>query len=196
MPCASLHKLALRMMALAILLLGASAAHAQDIYLNGVKIERLRNQNFDHAQLRFDDKGDLHITVEGVQVLRKAEGELPAQPLVSQQYWLISQTTPAARCEVEVYLNARFVVKTRSDGAPLAMDVSRYLSPGHNTITFRAAPLDGGSLQQGDDTRFRVFLGAGQGGAGQLIIEDTLVTYERTASTPLPQNQQAEFQAR
>lgn len=144
MPRVPLHKLA--PVALAALLAGASAAHAQDIYLNGVKIERLRNQSFDHAQLRFDDKGDLHITVEGVQVLRKAEGELPPQPLVSQQYWLVSQTTPAARCEVEVYLNGRFVVKTRSDGAPLAMDVSRYLSPGHNTITFRAAPLDGGPL--------------------------------------------------
>lgn len=173
-------------------------SHAADVFINGVKVSGLTSETFDKAQVRFDEKGDVHITVPDVKirfegsptegsskgaVTGRAEAE---KPRLSRDYFLISsQTSPGAtQYDIEIHINGRFVTRARSaDGKQLTIKLNEYLSPGDNTVVFTAVKrLGEGRKSFSRQDEFTLLLGQGEASGQQIIIEKTLVRYSRDAS--------------
>jgi hypothetical protein len=171
------------------LLVVASSASAGDVYLNGVKVDGLRDQLFQNADVRFDGKGDVHITVKGVTVQVQGApgsvGQTAAAPGLQHHYFLVSsKTSPGAtQYDIQVHINGQFVTKCRSADGQLAMDVTRFLRPGQNQIVFTAFKnLADARKAFGSDQKFTLILGRGKSRGDQIVIERTLSTYVRTAA--------------
>ncbi len=170
------------------LLFSANAA-AGDVYLNGVKVPGLRDQLFQNADVRFDRKGDVHITVKGVTVQVQGEGATgqttPPAPGLQHAYFLVSsKTSPGAtQYDIQIHINGEFVTKCKSTDGQLAMNVTRYLRPGQNEVVFTAfKDLSGARKAFGADQKFTLILGRGKSRGDQIVIERTLATYVRTAA--------------
>lgn len=168
----------------------ASSAVAGDVYLNGVKVNGLRDQLFQGADVRFDAKGDVHITVKGVTIQVQGDKAANAQaaipkPGLQHAYFLVSsKTSPGAtQYDIQVHINGQFVTKCRSTDGQLAMDVSKFLRPGQNQVVFTAfKDLSGARKAFGADQKFSLILGRGKSRGDQIVIERTLSTYVRTAA--------------
>lgn len=172
--------------------------HAADVFINGVQVNGLTSESFDKAQVRFDEKGNVHITVPDVKIRFEgspnegsSEGAVAARaaadkPRLSRDYFLISsQTNPGAtQYDIEIHINGRFVTRARSaDSKQLTIKLNEYLSPGDNTIVFTAVKrLGEGRKSFSRQDEFTLLLGQGEASGQQIIIEKTLVRYSRDAS--------------
>ena len=166
----------------------APAASAQDIFLNGVKVNGLTDQHFEGASVRFDDKGNVHLSIPDVRVHHDAQKTASRKeaPKLRRTYWLVaSQTNPGAtQYNVDVHVNGQFVTRLVSaDARQLTVNVNKFLVPGNNTVVFTAIKDLGKarrSFAEADELTF--FLGEGAASGHQITIDRTLVRYTRTAA--------------
>lgn len=182
-------KLPLFVLTCLTVLAAASSAVAGDVYLNGVKVTGLRDQLFEGADVRFDRKGDVHITIKGVTVQVQGDKSggaqaLPAPGLQHTYFLVSSKTNPGmTQYDIQVHINGEFVTKCRSGDTQLALDVTRFLRPGQNEVVFTAfKDLSGARRAFSADQRFTLILGRGSARGDQIVIERTLATYLRTAA--------------
>jgi hypothetical protein len=166
-------------------------AVAGDVFLNGVKVNGLRDQSFPGADVRFDTSGNIHITVTGVSVELQRDDSAAVRaskrvtPPVKSLYYLISsKTTPGlTQYDIQVHVNGEFVTKCRATDRQLAMEISRFLRPGRNQVVFTAfKDLSSPRKSFSPDQRFTLLLGKGMARGDQIVIERTLATYVRTAA--------------
>lgn len=91
----------------AVVLLGGGEALANGIFLNGVRVNGLKNQNFEECKVVFDATGNVHITADGFKVHAVPQGgqaaaapaqaptPAPAQPqAVPGQQRVVNQPPP------------------------------------------------------------------------------------------------------
>lgn len=171
--------------------LGSGAAWATDVYLNGVKVNGMVNQQFKNAQVSFDGQGNVRIEVEGVSVQRQdptpAGGQVVSSSArLSQQYWLISDKSAPGRTQydIDVHINGQLVVRIKSaDKDQLVMDISKHLVPGKNTINFTAIKnIGSGRVSFSAEDTFGIVIGTGQKQGNALMIDQQLASYRRTAA--------------
>ncbi len=83
----------------AALLVISAKAEAASVYLNGVNIDGVTGQTFNHCTVQIDGKGDVFITAKGYQVQSVGGGEAaPASPTpnVPPPAPVVTNTQPAA----------------------------------------------------------------------------------------------------
>lgn len=122
---------------LALWVLVASApAFAFNVFINGVKIERLEGQTFEKVTVKFDEKGDLRIDAPGYNV-KVVEAGREAAP--SQRYWLyVEQPPQGVGYELEVLVNGRLVRTVKSTEALVVAEVTSQLHVGKNSVLLSA----------------------------------------------------------
>ncbi len=171
----------------------ATVASAADVYVNGVNVEGLTNQNFTKVNVTIDEKGNVHIDAPGYAVKKvtisadKATPGVKEEGLVTRKYFVVTEQNVLGRTEydIDLYINGKFIRTLRSDDEQIVSDITRHFAPGKNQVLLQARKV----LNQKDQPKstradhfFRVIIGEGSMTTEQVTIETPLIKFERTAA--------------
>jgi hypothetical protein len=194
-------------LSIAVALLGAStpAAAAPSITLNGVNIDGVTSQKFEHATVLIDELGNVHIQARGYAV-RNAGEERPSTPptqagsgggisprppaggggagRVTRRYFLAAeQTPPGPQFDLAIFINAQWIREVKATEPSAVVEITRFLRPGPNKLTLAATKrIVGDRLAYGRDVALKVVVGEGNVGGDHLMIDVPLVEMARTAA--------------
>ena len=172
----------------------ASVVLAGSTFLNGVRIDGLTNQKFEKCTVTIDAKGDVYIDAPGyaVDAGDKAAVSKPQDAqrttitgMPSKRYWLVKEENypGKAQYDIDVYINSVWFRRIRSNGEQIIQEVTKYLKPGPNVIHFAATKNVGEKrLSFSPQVYMRVIIGEGNIGGNNVMIENPLVQYKRTAN--------------
>lgn len=118
-----------------------------------------------------------------------ATGVAPPSPAVpgriTQRYWLVTeQTVPGmAEYDIDVFINSVWLRKLRGNEDQVVMDITRNLLPGANTVTLIARKVATGTRRSNSPKHlFRVIIGEGNEGGGNVMIDNPLIHFQKTAA--------------
>jgi hypothetical protein len=178
-----------------------SGALAESVYLNGTRVDGLTNTKIDKCAVEFDAKANVLLTcpgysvkVEGVPAKAPAPAEAP-----SKHYFLVSEQSVvgATDFDIDVFVNSKFYRRMRSQEEPYVGEITRLLSPGKNAITFVARKRTTGSRKSfSPEHFFRITVGEGAEAHSQVMIDNPLLTYQRTAADAADDSQELTLTAR
>jgi len=194
-------------LAAALVVLAPLHALAGSVFLNGTKVDGLlTNTKIEKCGVEFDAKGNVQLTCPGYAV--KVEGGAPAKPIedlaapatITKSYFLVTEQAVqgATEYDVEVYVNAKFVRKLKSDEEQIVTDITKHLTPGKNTVTFVARKLKAEAARRSFSPEhfFRVIIGEGSAAGNRVMIEDAVITYQRTAADTADDSREFTFATR
>ncbi|HSP78922.1 MAG TPA: hypothetical protein VLQ93_10350 [Myxococcaceae bacterium] len=194
-----------------LVLLPASAL-AGSVFLNGVRIDGVTNQKFEKATVRIDEQGNVHIDAPGyaVRMVTPPPSAAPATPApaapapaaaptpasapakearapsrITRRYWLVTEQTAPGMTEydIDLYVNSKWVRKLRNGEEQVVSEITRHLLPGKNTVLFVAHKVAGEARRSlSPEHVFRIIIGEGNEGGGNLMIDNPLVRFQRTAA--------------
>lgn len=188
---------AARGLALVTLMVGvcaATPARAAEIYFNGVRVTGLRSQKFHGCTVRFDAKGNIHITAKGYTVKTveqagqggsKAKKTTPKAALAHRYYLVSAGKQPkSAQYDVDVFANGKWIRKIRSSEGQVVIEIGKHLKKGRNLINFTATKNYGGKPRASTSAEhyLRVLVGIGTTGGGTVSISKTLADFRAPAS--------------
>lgn len=176
-------------LAFAVLMGAQSHALAASVFLNGVNINGVKNQEFKGCDVKIDEKGNIYITKKGLRVKggeRVATGEItnPGGPTTRRYFLVTEKAAPGmSQYDIELYVNSKWVRKLLDAEEHIYLEITKYLVQGENKIRFIARKnLDGGRRSQSPNHYFRVVVGEGDMGGRNVMITRKLVDYKRNAS--------------
>ena len=116
-----------------------------------------------------------------------AVGSAPRAPThITQRYWLVTEQTVPGMTEydIDVYVNSRWLRKLRGNEDQVVVDITRHLLPGANNVTLIARKgVSGGTRRSNSpDHVFRVIIGEGNEGGGNVMIDNPLIRFQKTAA--------------
>lgn len=115
-----------------------------------------------------------------------APAAAPAEPgRITQRYWLVAEQTVPGMTEydIDVYINSRWLQKLRSNEDQVVADITRHLQPGTNSVTLIARKLVGGTRRSNSPNHvFRVIIGEGNEGGGNVMIDNPLIRFQKSAA--------------
>lgn len=159
----------------------STVALGGQVYVNSVDVtDRLKDQTFSDAEVRFDADGNVHIEVAGVRI--EAEPS-PAPPpptptgnIPLGRWWLVTDDAASAGHLVEVWINGRKARLVRSGDPQLILDIAPWLAVGSNTIEMKArsASPGGGPLY--------LYVGRGDNASGTVVLDHPDVQFGLGAS--------------
>lgn len=182
-----------RLLALLVVMatLGPPSAFAGSVYLNNVNIDGVTNQKFEKVNVRIDEKGNLFIDAPGYQV-RAVEGGPPkaedpaGAPRLTRRYWLVTEQTVSGMTDydIDLYVNSKWVRKLKNAEEQIVTEITKHLLPGKNVILLIAhkLPAAGARRSLSADHVFRVIIGEGNVGGDNVMIDNPIVKFERTAA--------------
>lgn len=172
------------------------AARAGSVYLNNVNIDGVTNQKFEKATVRIDEKGNVFIDATGYAV-KAVEGTPaahggtpavsdPAPARMTKRYWLVTEqsVTGMTEFDIDLYVNAKWIRKLRNADEQLVTELTKYLMPGKNTVLFTAHKVQSGDARKSFSSEhfYRVIVGEGNVGGDNVMIDNPIVKFERTAA--------------
>jgi hypothetical protein len=191
----------LRPTLLLALLLAASPALATTVYLNGVAVDGLTNQKFTGAKVSFDEKGNVHIEAPGIEVKTLGAAPKPAEsPLavITKRYFVVPQqaATGMSGYDIDVFINGTWLKRFRGAEEENPLDITKHLVPGPNKILFTAKKQKGERKSFSPVHSFSMLIGEGTAGADQVVIDNSLLTFKRTAAETDDVTEEYTFTAR
>ena len=178
----------LRAAVFAFVLAAASSAQAAKVYLNGVEVDGLANQSFSNAKVTFDAQGNVRIEAAGIEVKTMTTGgataptAAPARP--TKHYFLVPQQSVVGMTgyDIDVFIDGTWVTRFRNDEQENPLDVTKYVAVGANKVLFTAHKAAGDRKSFSPEHTFTVLVGEGSAGADQVVIDNPLLTFKRTAA--------------
>jgi hypothetical protein len=162
------------------------------VFLNGVNIDGVTNQKFDNVTVVIDDKGNVLIQAKGYEVKQadpKPAATTPAPDAgpVTKRYFLVSEIAGIgmAQYDIDVFVNSVWIKRVSSTDpqAQSVVEISRHLRKGKNTIHFTATKNIGTERKSASPTNYvKVYIGEGNIGGNNVMIDNPLVEYKRDAS--------------
>ena len=175
-------------MIVAVCLVGTSVL-AGSIYLNGTRIDGVTNQKFEKCTVTIDDKGDVHIHAPGYAVQSPTPAPKPKPVIVptgpSHRYWLVKDENYPGKTQydVDIYINSVWFKRIRSNTEQVVQEITKYLRPGPNVIHFAATKNIGQQRKSfSPQVYMRIIVGEGNIGGNNVMIENPLIQYKRTAN--------------
>ncbi len=174
-------------------LLVARLATAAEVYVNGVSVDGLTNQTFTKVNVTIDEKGNVHIEAPGYAVKKvtiapeRPTAAVKEEGVVTKKYFVVTEQNVLGRTEydIDLYINGKFIRTLRSDDEQIVSEITKYFSPGKNSVLLQARKVLA-HKDQPKSTRtehfFRVIIGEGSINADQVTIEMPLIKFERTAA--------------
>lgn len=104
---------------------------------------------------------------------------------ISQRYWLVTeQTTPGMTdFDIDVYVNSRWLRRLRNNEDQVVLDITSQLRPGPNAVTLIARKVVAGSRRSSSPGNvFKVIIGEGNEGGGNVMIDTPLIRFQKTAA--------------
>jgi len=166
----------------------AFEVQAARIFLNGVNIDGVANQSFKNCDVTIRANGDVHIAAKGYKAQSQLQtndnkGSIAKGP-VTQRYFLVSESsTPEhVQYEVDVFINSVWVKRISTDRKQYIDEVSRYLKKGKNTVLLVATKKMGARKSASAGDVLNLIIGIGNMTNDQVIIDQPVVEYQRTAA--------------
>jgi len=172
-----------------VCLVGTSVL-AGSIYLNGTRIDGVTNQKFEKCTVTIDDKGDVYISAPGYAVQGQADSPAPKpKPEVTvgstNRYWLVKEENYPGKTQydVDIYINSVWFKRIRSNNEQVVQEITKYLRAGPNVIHFAATKNIGQQRKSfSPQVYMRIIIGEGNIGGNNVMIENPLIQYKRTAN--------------
>lgn len=171
-----------------ICLIGTSVL-AASVYLNGTRIDGATNQKFEKCNVTIDANGDVHIDAPGYAV--QTQGATPVKnnptPVTTsptRRYWLVKEENYPGKTQydVDIYINSVWFKRIRSNNEQVVQEISKYLRSGVNTLHFAATKNIGQQRKSfSPQVYMRIIIGEGNIGGNNVMIENPLIQYKRTA---------------
>lgn len=136
-------------------------AAAADVYVNGVKADGLTAQEFKNCTVKFDEKGEVHITAPGVKLL--AEGATTEAAKLSAQYFVALTLSQAAAGAIRIVVNGTEADMVKPGEKTKIIEITKFLRPGANKVLVMAGPEKAAVPVQ-------VLIGTGRNTAGSLEL--------------------------
>jgi len=189
---------ALRMVALILAGVLPATAMGGSVFLNGTKVDGLTSTKIDKCAVEFDAKANVLLNCPGYSV--KVEGggpatgpgpgpdkkdDAPPPAQITRHYFLVTEQAQVgvADYDYELFINNKFVRKIRNEEEQIVTEVTKHLQPGKNTVTFVARKRQGKERKSFSPQHFyRVIIGEGAAGGDKVMIEDAIVTFQKTAA--------------
>ncbi|NOK09511.1 hypothetical protein [Corallococcus exercitus] len=122
-----------------------------------------------------------------------AQASVPAAPAtppsvpgrITQRYWLVTeQTTPGMTdFDIDVYVNSRWLRRLRNNEDQVVVDITSQLRPGANAVTLIARKQATGNRRSTSPANvFKVIIGEGNEGGGNVMIDTPLIRFQKTAA--------------
>lgn len=193
-----------------------AGAFARSVYLNNVKIDnvQLKNMKFEKVTVRLDEKGDLYIDAPGYQIKVMDPGVQPASagstettsaeeggtPKLTRKYFLVTEQTAPGMTDydIDVYVNSKWIRKLANNEEQVYTEITRYLTPGKNTVLLAAHKLDaqGSRNSYSPQHVFRVIIGEGNVGGDKVMIDRPVVDFQKTAADQTDSTKEFTFTTR
>ena len=180
---------------LALFLVLQQPLHAKSTYLNGVNIDGMTNQTFKNCTVNIDANGDIYISAPQYRVEKEDQPTEIGQEYIpvtnsessklKKKYWLVSlKNRPGStQYSIDIYINEVWMRKITSDDNQVIMDVTKYLNPGKNKISFTAnKATENGRKSTNPTDIFKILIGEGKLKDQSVVLESQLVKYSRNAS--------------
>jgi hypothetical protein len=209
-----MRPLALSLAAAALLGASSLAAAAPTVSLNGVNIDGVTSQRFEHATVVIDALGNVDIQVKGYEA-RATEVTVKQRPQVgagggagtvgvsapgklSRRYFVaVENTPPGTQFDLAIFVNAQWIREVRSAEPSAVMEITKYLRPGENKVTLAATKkIQGQRLAYGRDVTLKVVGGEGNVGGDRVMIDVPLFETTRTAAEMDDKTEEFIFDAR
>jgi hypothetical protein len=123
----------------------------------------------------------------------------PAQRLTRRYFLATEQSQPdATQYDVEVFINASWIRVVKSADPQVVTEITRYLRPGSNKVTFSCTKKPQGGERRGAaaEATLKVVVGAGNVGGDHVMIDDPLAVMVRTAAEVDDKVEEFVFEAR
>lgn len=109
----------------------------------------------------------------------------PRPDRITQRYWLVTeQTVPGMTdYDIDVYVNSRWLKKLRSNDDQVVADITKHLQPGGNQVMLVARKIVAGQKRSDSPKHvFRVIIGEGNEGGGNVMIDNPLIRFQTSAA--------------
>jgi hypothetical protein len=165
--------------------LASSQAWAGTLFINGVKADGLRSQEFKGVNMKVDASGNIYVDAPNytVQVVESAPETPPAQldgaAAPVGKYWLITEDNQSTGNTLEVTVNGTLVRRVKSGDAQLILDLAPYLKIGDNQVTVTAVP---GAAAEGGP--MHVYIGTGSNDGGVIKMNNPAIHFARKPGDP------------
>lgn len=114
-----------------------------------------------------------------------APAEEVAPERITRRYWLVTEQSVPGMTEydIDVYVNSKWIRKLRNNEEQVVLEMTRHLQPGKNTVLFTAHKAAGGSRRSVSPGHvFKVLIGEGNVGGDNVMIDNKLLQFQRTAA--------------
>jgi hypothetical protein len=104
---------------------------------------------------------------------------------LTRRYWLVTeQATPGmAEYDIDLYINSKWIKKLRNNEEQIITEVTRHLSPGKNTVLLTARKVVAGERKSYSPQHyFKVIIGEGNVGGDNVMIDNPIIRFQRTAA--------------
>jgi hypothetical protein len=104
---------------------------------------------------------------------------------LTRRYWLVTEqaATGMAEYDIDLYINSKWIRKLRSNETQVVTEVTRHLSPGKNTVLMTARKVVGGARKSYSPQHyFKVIIGEGNVGGDNVMIDNPIIRFQRTAA--------------
>lgn len=174
-------------------LLWAAPLWAKSVFLNGVNIDGVANQTFENCTVEIDAQGNVHIKAKGYQVQQSGTPAVQPQPATpdgnsgvrTRRYWVVTEKNfpGMTQYDIDIFINSVWVRRVTDDEEQVVFEVTKYVKPGRNVIHFTSTKNFGATRKSHSPQHyFKIILGEGNVGGDNVMIDNPLVEYKRTAA--------------
>lgn len=166
---------------IALLLLSTLPLYAGSIFLNGVKIDGVRDQEFKSVNVKIDKDGNIHISAP--QYIVKTADEKPQQtqqPTEAKAYFLVTQISPSGRggYDIDLFINGTWIKKITNKDDNIVMDITKHLQNGKNTIRLTGLKAKDVTADPASSGFTEVIIGEGLAGKNNVVIDKPLIDFK------------------
>jgi len=108
-----------------------------------------------------------------------------APPTLTRRYWLVTeQAVPGmSEYDIDLYINAKWVRKLRNNEEQIITELTRHLQPGKNTVLLSPHKVVAGDRKSYSPQHyFKVIIGEGNVGGDNVMIDNPIIKFQRTAA--------------
>jgi len=108
-----------------------------------------------------------------------------APPTLTRRYWMVTeQAVPGmSEYDIDLYINSRWIRKLRNNEEQIITEITRHLQPGKNTILLSPHKVVAGDRKSYSPRHyFKVIIGEGNVGGDNVMIDNPIIKFQRTAA--------------
>lgn len=173
----------------------------RNVLINGVNVEGLTNQTYEHVTVRIDARGDVNIDAPKYVIKKITKDEPRLVTPLSMRYFLVTERDGAggAEYQVEVTLNGKLLRTVRSSEPAAVVDITKDVMVGDNAVRMHATKRydkTGQRKSTSAESTFRVTVGEGTSTTTSMNVDRKLISFVRNASETDEMTEDYTFTAR